>query len=117
MFKRKNSNDRLLADLHEAALRAIWRLEKPDGPEDVNPHTASVTSYSLASMLTFSADGSPISMGDAIDRVAHMIYAGKPERRETRRDWLVWELERLGRPDDAARLARLVDTHGGTRAL
>jgi hypothetical protein len=68
-------------------------------------------------MLTFSADGSPIDVGDVIDRVAHMIYAGKAESRESRLAWTVWELERLGYTDTAARLTDLVRTHGGTRAL
>jgi hypothetical protein len=118
MFNRKtNSEATLLASLREAALRAIWRLHQDSGPGDVNPHTTQVSTYSLASMLTFSADGSPVNIGDVIDRVAHMIYAGKAESRDSRLAWTVWELERLGYADAATHLTHLVTTHGGTRAV
>ncbi|MGP3951208.1 hypothetical protein [Streptomyces sp. 7N604] len=115
--RRKNAKAALLASLREAALRAVWRLHQENGPGDVNPHTTEVTAYSLASMLTFSADGSPVHVGDVIDRVAHMIYAGKAENRDSRLAWTVWELERLGYADAAAHLAELVRTHCGTRAV
>lgn len=98
-------NAELVHALREAALRAIWRLEQPNGPGDVNPHTQRVTSYALASMLTFSADASPIVMGDGFERVKQMIFAGKPERQEPRRDWVVWELHRLGYEEQARSLA------------
>jgi len=92
-----------MAALRAAALRAITRLDHPDGPRaDINPHTASVSPYALASMLTSDLRGDPVSEG--VSRVVHMIAAGQPQRREARRDWLAWELERLGH----ARAARAV---------
>lgn len=115
MFNRKKND--VLADLREAALRAIWRLHQDNGPGDINPHTARVNAYQLAGMLTFSADGSPIHVGDPIDRIAHMIYAGKPHNREPRHDWTLWELQRLGHTDAAERLTELVRTQGGTRTV
>ncbi|MDS0140611.1 MULTISPECIES: hypothetical protein [unclassified Amycolatopsis] len=98
-------NAELVNALREAGLRAIWRLEQKDGPGDINPHTARMTSYALASMLTFSADGSPIRVGDGFERVKQMVFAGMPERRESRRDWVVWELDRLGYAAQARALA------------
>ncbi|WP_018569663.1 hypothetical protein [Streptomyces sp. PsTaAH-124] len=117
LFNRKKTQEAaLLTALREAALRAIWRLEQENGPGDINPHTTSVSAYSLASMLTFSADASKINVGNVIARVAHMIYAGKPTRRDSRLAWTVWELERLGLAEAAQQLTELVRTHGGTRA-
>ncbi|MEU2740935.1 hypothetical protein ABZ656_37740 [Streptomyces sp. NPDC007095] len=95
----------MLAGVREAALRAIWRLEQPGSPGDVNPHTSRMTPYALASMLTFSADGSEIHLGDVLARLEMMIFTGTPERREPRRDWTVWELERLGFTESARYLA------------
>lgn len=108
----------ILAQLREAALRAIWRLEQgPDGPGDINPHTARTSSYALASMLTFHpGGGAPAIEPDPVYRVAHMVFAGKPHNREARRDWTVWELERLGHPAVAERFADLVATDGGALA-
>lgn len=118
VFNRKRSREAaLLAALREAALRAIWRLQQENGPGDVNPHTVELTPYSLASMFTFSADGSPISVGDVVDRIAHMIYAGKAENRDGRLAWTVWELERLGDAEAAQQLTELVRTHGGTLTI
>ncbi|MGY0466764.1 hypothetical protein ACW14Y_41890 (plasmid) [Kitasatospora sp. cg17-2] len=99
----------VVADLREAALRAIYLREKaaqPDGARpDINPHTPDNTTYSLASMLTFDSGGSrqPGSLG----RVVHMVFGGQPERVESRRRWLVWELERLGHPEAARLLSDL----------
>jgi hypothetical protein len=70
-----------IAALRSTALRAISRLDHPDGPRaDINPHTASLSSYVLASMLTFDFRGDPVS--EDVSRVVHTIVAGKPERRE-----------------------------------
>lgn len=115
MFWSRHKCD-VMAELREAALRAIWKLERPEGPgQDINPHTAGIDSYTLASMLTFSARGDRVEVGDPIDRLAHMIYAGTPERIQSRRAWVIWELERLAEGDQAQRLAHLVDTAGGSR--
>jgi hypothetical protein len=99
-----------MAALRVAALRAIARLDHPDGPRaDINPHTPGVSAYALASMLTFDFRGDQV--GEDLSRVVHMIAAGKPERREARRDWLAWELGRLGH-DDAARAVAALDFAG-----
>ncbi|MGX9891197.1 hypothetical protein [Streptomyces sp. NPDC002276] len=95
----------MLAGLREAALRAIWRMEQPNSPGDVNPHTSRLTPYALASMLTFSADASGIHVGDVLSRLEMMIFTGMAERREPRRDWTVWELERLGYTESGRYLA------------
>jgi hypothetical protein len=117
MFNRRKHDAELLASLREAALRAVWRLHQEDGPDDVNPHTTEVTPYSLASMLTFSPDGSPLHVGDVVGRIAHMIYAGRAENRDGRLAWTVWELKRLGHADAAAYLAESVETEGGSRPV
>jgi hypothetical protein len=89
-------------------------MDHPDGPrQDANPHTADLSPYALASMLTFSQDGSPVEVVDPISRIAHMTYAGKPDRARARRDWAVWELKRMGAEAEARRLAELVDSRGG----
>ncbi|MGA5578360.1 hypothetical protein ACPCK9_26495 [Streptomyces koyangensis] len=108
----------ILAQLREAALRAIWRLEQgADGPGDINPHTGRTSSYALASMLTlYPAGDAPAAVSDTLGRVAHMVFAGKPQHREARRDWTVWELERLGHTAAAERFTDLVATRGGTLA-
>jgi hypothetical protein len=85
----------VIDDLRAAALRAIHLLEQPDGgrgTEDMNPHTKDVTAYSLASMLTFA----PTREQDGTGRLLHMLFGGKPERIESRRRWVAWELDRLG---------------------
>lgn len=95
-----------VAALRTAALRAVCRLEHPDGLRtDMNPHTPEVSAYALASMLTFDFRGDPVS--EDVDRIVHMIVAGAPERRGARRDWLAWELDRLGHADAARRPAGL----------
>ncbi|MYV63865.1 hypothetical protein GTW37_36695 [Streptomyces sp. SID4931] len=105
--QRVNSEAQVVASLREAALRAIYLREKADQPggarPDINPHTENITSYSLASMLTFdlTGDGAAESLG----RVIHMIFAGQPERIESRRRWVVWELDRLGHTAAARRLS------------
>ncbi|MFJ5645821.1 hypothetical protein [Streptomyces sp. NPDC093223] len=58
----------------------------------MNPHTKDVTAYSLASMLTFARTREE----DCTGRLLHMLFGGKPERIESRRRWVAWELERLG---------------------
>jgi hypothetical protein len=84
---------------------------------DINPHTVEVTPYALAGMLEFSSRGEPVDVGDVVERIAHMIYAGKPDRVQGRRDWIVWELNRLGAADWAQRIGYLVDTQGETVPL
>jgi hypothetical protein len=89
-----------------AVLRAITRLNHPDGPRaDIYSHTASVSPYALAPVLTSDLRGDPVSEG--VSRAVHMIAAGKPQRREARRDWLAWELERLGHAEAAHAVASL----------
>ncbi|MFH8642038.1 hypothetical protein [Streptomyces goshikiensis] len=106
---RRQAEARVVADLREAALRAIYLREKADQaggePADINPHTVDVTAYSLASMLTFGIDGDP--QVESLGRVVHMVFAGKPERIESRRRWIVWELERLGHTAAARLLSDL----------
>lgn len=75
-----------------------------------------MTAYSLASMLTFSQTGAPVQLRDVTHRVAHMIFAGQPERLTSRRDWGAWELRRLGHTAEAERLIELVNTRSGTRS-
>ncbi|MEU2380389.1 hypothetical protein [Streptomyces misionensis] len=85
----------VIDDLRHAALRAIHLLEQPDGgrgEEDMNPHTKDVTAYSLASMLSFASTREQ----DSTAHLLHMIFGGKPERVESRRRWVAWELNRLG---------------------
>ncbi|MFJ5588339.1 hypothetical protein ACIQCG_01150 [Streptomyces noursei] len=117
MFGQKKSDEAVLAALRESALRSIWRQHQENGPGDVNPHTAQLTTSALASMLTFSADGSSVHVNGVIDRVAHMICAGKRESQDARVAWTVWELERLGKPDAATQLTELVQTHGDMRTI
>ncbi|HEY3690558.1 MAG TPA: hypothetical protein VGL46_09660 [Pseudonocardiaceae bacterium] len=107
---RRDTRD-LVNQLREAALRAIWRLERPDSPGDINPHTAGLTPYALASMLTFSRDGSSVASG-GLERVKQMIVAGKLEHRKVRRDWVAWELERLGHVDQARSVTEDIDASG-----
>ncbi|GAB2717907.1 hypothetical protein [Kitasatospora kifunensis] len=114
--KKTNSDTEVLAELRECALRAIWRLTQENGPSDINPHTVRLTPHTLASMLTFTRDGSKYDGADPFFHFAHMIFAGKEENREARHDWAVWELERLDRPEAARRLDELVATEGGARA-
>ncbi|MCX5278032.1 hypothetical protein OG756_41590 (plasmid) [Streptomyces sp. NBC_01310] len=85
----------MIDDLRAAALRAIHLLEQPDGGrgnEDMNPHTRDVSAYSLASMLTFGRTRDQ----DSTAHLVHMVFGGKPERIESRRRWVAWELDRLG---------------------
>ncbi|MEU5091100.1 hypothetical protein [Streptomyces sp. NPDC021356] len=92
---RRQAEGAVINDLRAAALRAIHLLEKPDGgrgEEDVNPHTKDVTAYSLASMLTFSRTREQ----DSTAHLVHMLFGGKPERIESRRRWVAWELDRCG---------------------
>jgi hypothetical protein len=85
----------LMAALRVAALRAITRREHPDGSRaDINPHTADVSAYALSSMLTFDTRGEQVS--ESLSRAVSMIATGKQERFEARRNWLAWELDRLG---------------------
>ncbi|MFE4264484.1 hypothetical protein [Streptomyces sp. NPDC056883] len=109
---RRQAEARVVADLREAALRAIYLREKADqaggAPADINPHTVDVTAYSLASMLTFGIDGDP--QVESLGRVVHMVFAGKPERIESRRRRIVWELERLGHTAAARLLLDLTRT-------
>ncbi|MFB8242678.1 hypothetical protein ACFC58_39715 [Kitasatospora purpeofusca] len=121
LFKRRGTGRaeaQVVADLREAALRAIYLREKaaqPDGARpDINPHTPDNTTYSLASMLTFDSRGSrqPGSLG----RIVHTVFAGQPERIETRRRWLVWELVRLGHTE-AARLLSDVTVEEAVRYM
>lgn len=117
MLKKPRKTETTLSDtealtlLRTAALRAITRKEHPEGPrQDINPHTEAITTYALASMLTFDLRGDQVR--EDIPRLAHMIFAGQPERLETRRDWAAWELERIGYP--TTRLLFDIATHGGT---
>jgi hypothetical protein len=104
------SEAEVLALLRTAALRAITRKEHPEGPrQDINPHTETITTYALASMLTFDLRGDRAS--EDVSRLAHMIFAGGADRLEVRRDWAVWELERLGHP--TAEFLHSIATHGG----
>ncbi|MCR8945061.1 hypothetical protein NW249_23365 [Streptomyces sp. OUCMDZ-4982] len=92
---RREAEGAVIDDLRQAALRSIYLLEKPDGgggEEDMNPHTREVTSYGLASMLTFGRTREQDSTGHFV----HMIFGGKAERIESRRRWAAWELHRLG---------------------
>lgn len=94
----KQRKRRALEELRAGALRAIYCMEHRDGPrEDLNPHSQhpALTPYALSSML----------VGVTFDHIAHMIYAGYPERVETRRNWTVWELEHAGYPDLARAVA------------
>lgn len=103
---RTNPDAAAVADLRTAALRAICRKEHADGPlKDINPHTLDVTAYSLASMLTFDAHGERVT--ESLGRLVHMIWAGKPERIESRRRWAAWELDRLGHTAAARLLSDL----------
>lgn len=89
-----------------AALRAITLREHPDGPrDDINPHTAGVSAYALASMLTFGTRGEQVS--ESLSRAVSMIATGKAERFEARRNWLAWELDRLGHAEAARTLVGL----------
>ncbi len=94
----------VMAALRVAALRAITRREHPDGARpDINPHTAGVSAYALASMLTFDTRGEQVS--ESLSRAVSMIATGNQERFEARRNWIAWELDRLGH-EEAARAVR-----------
>jgi hypothetical protein len=105
----RRAEERVVADLREAALRVIYVREKAGQPGgsrlDVNPHSPDVSTYSLASMLTFEISGHPER--GSLGRVVHMIFAGKPERIEERRRWVAWELEQLGHTAAARLLSDL----------
>ncbi|MFK0291931.1 hypothetical protein ACIQU6_15865 [Streptomyces sp. NPDC090442] len=81
-----------------AALRAINALLAGDPAADANPHTVRLTARCLAS--AFSA----VSVGAGAEEMVRALSTVEAGLRAPCRDWLVWELRRLGRAGSARRL-------------
>ncbi|MFE6685023.1 helix-turn-helix transcriptional regulator [Streptomyces sp. NPDC057743] len=79
-----------LPGLRAAALRAISALLDGDAASDANPHTVRLTARCLAS--AFSA----VPSGAGTEEMRRALSTVEEGLRAPCRDWVVWELRRLG---------------------
>ncbi|MFB7631925.1 helix-turn-helix transcriptional regulator [Streptomyces sp. NPDC056149] len=84
--------------LQAAALRAVSALLGGDPAADANPHTGRLTARCLAS--AFSA----VPLGAGAEELVRALSTVEAGLRAPCRDWVVWELRRLGHVESARRL-------------